>query len=80
MPKLKKPLPPRALDHLVKRYREGRISAEDFLELKHWVESDPDVPNGEWYKRFRTGMLAGHGEAASTFLSPGMALKGEEVK
>ena len=79
MPKLRKPLPPRASDHLVKRYLEGRISAEDFLELKHWVESDPEVPNGDWYKRFKTGTLAGHGEAASTILSLGMSVKGEEV-
>jgi hypothetical protein len=58
----------------------GLISAEDFLELKYWVESDPDVPNGERYKRFKTGILAGCGETASTFLAPGMAVKGEEVK
>ena len=27
------------MDHLVKRYREGRISSSDFLELKHWLEA-----------------------------------------
>ena len=80
MPKIKKPPPKGILDHLVKRYREGRISSSDFLELKHWLESDPDVPDGKWYKRFKTGTLAGHGEEPSTFLAPGMAVEGDEVQ
>jgi hypothetical protein len=67
------------LDHLVKRFREGRISSSDFLELKHWLESDPDVPDGKWFKRFKGGILAGNGERPSTFLAPGMAVEGNEV-
>jgi len=62
----------------VERYRDGRIADTDFLELKHWLESDPEVPRGKWYKRFKTGTLAGTGELPSTFLSPGMAVEGEE--
>jgi hypothetical protein len=80
MPKIKKPPPLGILDHLVKRYREGRISNADFLELKHWMESDVEVPKGKWYKRFKTGTLAGNGERVSTFLAPGMAPQGEEVR
>lgn len=80
MPKIKKPPPPRILDHLIERYHGGRIAATDFLELKHWLESDPDVPRGRWFKRFKTGTLAGEGETPSTFLSPGMAVEGEEVQ
>lgn len=80
MPKIKKPPPKGILDHLVKRYREGRISSSDFLELKHWLESDPDVPNGKRYKRFKNGALAGNGEMPSTFLSPGMAVEGEDFQ
>jgi hypothetical protein len=60
--------PPRGiLDHLIKRYREGRISSSDFLELKHWLESDPDVPDGKWLKRFKTGTVAGHWRAPLNF-------------
>ena len=79
MPKIRNP-PPRLLDHLVKRWKDGRVSSEDFLELKHWLESDPEVPVGKWYKRFNSGILAGNGGLPSTFLSPGMAVEGEEVK
>ena len=80
MPRIKLPPPQGSLAHLVERYREGRISNSDFLELKHWLESDPEVPRGKWYKRFKSGVLAGNGERVSTFLSPGMAVEGDEVQ
>ena len=80
MPKVRKPPPPGILNHLIKRYRENRISSDDFLELKHWLESDPEVPSGKWFKRFKTGTLAGQGEMPSTFLAPGMAVDGDEVQ
>ena len=80
MPKIRKPPPPGILDHLIERFREGRISIEDFTELKHWLESDPDVPPGMWYKRFDKFTLAGEGALPKTFLTPGMALTGEEVQ
>lgn len=67
------------MKHLVDRFREGRIQETDFLELKHWLESDPEVPEGMWYKRFRRFTLAGEGEYVKTFLTPGMAAKGAEV-
>jgi len=80
MPRIRKPPPKGVLDHLIKRYREGRISDSDFLELKHWLDSDPAVPDGKWYKRFKTGTLAGNGEMPSTFLAPGMTVEGDEVE
>ena len=80
MPKIKLPPPKGSLDHLVKRFRDGRISSSDFLELKHWLESDPEVPEGKWFKRFKTGFLAGNGESVSTFLEPGMTVEGDEVQ
>jgi hypothetical protein len=44
------------------------------------LESEPDVPSGRWYKRFKSGTLAGRGEMPSTFLARGMAVEGEEVE
>jgi hypothetical protein len=78
--KIRKPPPKGILDHLIERFRAGRISSSDFLELKHWLESDPEVPEGKWYKRFKTGTLAGKGEQPSTFLAPGMAVDGKELE
>jgi hypothetical protein len=43
MPKIRKP-PPYFLKHLVDRFREGRISVDDFDALQDWLNSDPEVP------------------------------------
>jgi hypothetical protein len=50
-----------------------------FSKLKHWIESDPAVPDGKWFKRFKSGFLAGNGECVSTFLESGMAVEGDEA-
>jgi len=68
------------MDHLAQRYRQGRIAVSDFEELKHWLESDPEVPLGMWFKRFRRFTLVGEGALVKTFLADGMAAKGAEVK
>lgn len=67
------------MGHLVQRYRDGRISVSDFEELKEWLESEPEVPAGMWYKRFAKFTLAGESELPKTFLTPEMHPKGEEV-
>ena len=71
MPKIRKPPPGPIMDHLALRFREGRISIADFDELHDWLASDPDVPHGKWYKRFRRFTLAGEGDLPKTFLEPG---------
>ena len=80
MPKIRKPPPRGILDHLLDGYRKGRISIDDFTELKHWLESAPEVPPGMWFKRFKMFTLAGEGELPKTFLTPGMVPKGQEVE
>jgi hypothetical protein len=52
----------------------------DFEMLKHWLESDPDVPAGKWFKRFPKFILAGEGALPKTFLALGMAPFGQEVE
>jgi len=79
MAKIRRPPPRGILDHLLERFREGRVSVDDLTELKHWLESGPEVPDGLWFKRFRKFTLAGEGEFPKTFLSAGMHPKGEEV-
>jgi len=80
MPKVLRPPPPGILNHLLERYRDGRISSADFVELKHWLESDPEVPAGPWYKKFKSFTLAGDGELPKTFLTSRMVPKGTEVR
>src|ERR1022692_1664496 len=45
-------------------------------ELHDWLASDPDVPHGKWYKRFRRFTLAGEGDLPKTFLEPGHGQEG----
>jgi hypothetical protein len=67
------------MEHLVERFREGRIAVADFDALAEWLKSDPEVPHGEWYKRFRNFTLAGEGEVPKTFLTRDMIPHGVEV-
>jgi hypothetical protein len=67
MPKIKKPPPKGILDHLVKRYREGRISSSDFLELKHWLESDPTYQTANGTSASRTAPLRGMAKCLPPF-------------
>jgi hypothetical protein len=67
------------MNHLLERFRDGRIAIADFHELKHWLESDADVPEGLWFKRFTKFTLAGEGEMPKTFLSPSMIPRGKEI-
>jgi hypothetical protein len=46
---------------------------------KQRLESELEVPDGRWFKRFDKFTLAGEGELPKTFLTPGMAPTGQEV-
>ena len=43
-------LPPALRDHLFERLRERKITADDLYQLKAWRESEPEAPDGAWYK------------------------------
>ena len=58
------------MKHLVDRFREGRISVSDFDALQDWLNFNPEVLAGAWYKRFPKFFLAGEGEVPKTFLTP----------
>ena len=47
--------------------------------LAAWLDTEPDVPAGEWYKRFSGMTVCGQGELITTFLLPGHAPKGKRV-
>lgn len=81
MPKIQwRDLPPALRDHLFERLRERKISAEDLYRLKAWRESDPDAPEGPWYKDFGSFKICGEGRYPKTFLLRGQAAKGTEVE
>ena len=80
MPKIQwTDLPPALRDHLFERLREREISAEDLYQLKLWRESEPDAPEGEWYKDFGSFKICGHGQFPNTFLLRGQPAKGVKL-
>ena len=53
MPKVRRSRLPDALfQHLLTRARERQIPRSDIVAFAAWLDTDPDVPEGEWFKRF----------------------------
>ena len=53
MPKVRRQnLPPALFQHLLKRIQSRKIPATQLALLATWLDTEPDVPEGEWYKRF----------------------------
>jgi hypothetical protein len=69
LPKIRKPLPKEALEHLSLRQRQRYINMDDLLRLMDWVSRDPTVPDGDWFIDFGKFKLCGRGEVALTFLT-----------
>jgi hypothetical protein len=81
MPRIRRQnLPPRLLDHLLDRVDDRNISAAQLGLLANWMRADPEVPIGKWFKKFPGMTVCGEGELIKTFLQPGQAATGEELK
>ncbi|MGH7982783.1 MAG: hypothetical protein ACREFF_06510 [Candidatus Udaeobacter sp.] len=80
MPKIRRQdLPPALLNHLLDRITEREISFDQLGQFADWLVTEPDVPEGRWFKRFSEMIVCGEGELVKTFLRPGQAHAGEEV-
>jgi hypothetical protein len=80
MPKIRRRnLPPALLDHLLELMRSREISTGQLGELANWLDTEPEVPTGRWFKRFSGMTVCGEGELAKTFLRAGQAPTGTEV-
>ena len=72
-------LPPALRDRLFERLRERTITPEDLYKLKLWRESEPEAPEGEWYKDFGSFKICGAGKFPKTFLLSGQPAKGKRL-
>ena len=66
-------------DHLVERMHDRDISLDDLNRLRRWMESEPDVPEGPWYKDFGSFKLCGEGRYPKTFLLSGQTARGHKL-
>jgi hypothetical protein len=72
-------LPPALFHHLLERIQSRTIRATQLELLAAWLDTEPEVPEGEWYKRFSDMTVSGEGELIKTFLLPGQAPKGKRA-
>jgi hypothetical protein len=72
-------LPPALSSHLFDRLRDRKITVDDLYRLKLWRESEPDAPDGLWFKNFGTFKVCGEGKYPKTFLLAGQAARGTEL-
>ena len=56
-----------------------KISASQLGLLAKWLDGEPEVPEGPWYKEFSGMTVCGEGELVKTFLLPGQAAKGRRA-
>lgn len=80
MPRIRRHQFPRALyDHLLDRVQQRSITGAQLRLLLRWVDQEPQVPTGRWFKRFSGMIVCGEGELIKTFLLPSQTPTGEEV-
>ncbi|HUU13025.1 MAG TPA: hypothetical protein VM182_04865 [Terriglobia bacterium] len=81
MPKIRRQnIPPGLFHHLLDRIQIRKISSDQLVLLARWLDAEPEVPEGEWYKRFSGMIVCGEGELIKTFLLPGQHPKGQAVR
>jgi hypothetical protein len=80
MPRVRRQnFPPALFQHLLDRVQSRKIPASQLALLAKWLDGEPEVPDGLWYKRFSAMTVCGEGEWIKTFLLPGQAPKGQRV-
>lgn len=65
--------------HLEHRVRDREIPIGQLQLFSEWLNGEPEVPGGRWFKRFPGMVACGEGELVTTFLRIGQAPNGDEV-
>jgi hypothetical protein len=81
MPKvLRRNLPRPLYAHLLERVQQRQILGEQLTLMVEWLDTQPEVPLGKWFKRFPGVIVCGEGELVKTFLLPGQLAEGTELE
>ena len=72
-------LPARVRQHLIDRMRDRAITIADLNQLRLWIDSKPEVPEGDWYKDFGSFKICGRGPYPKTFLLRGQVGNGKPL-
>ena len=80
MPRVRRQnVPPALFQHLLDRIHGRQIPASQLEMLAKWLDGEPEVPEGPWFKGFSGMTVCGEGELIKTFLLPGQAAKGQRI-
>lgn len=80
MPRIQRhDLPPALFQHLLERIHSRDIPGDQLGLLADWLDNDPEVPKGHWFKTFPQMIVRGKGQRIKTFLKPGQIAHGQEV-
>ena len=72
---------PRAVyNHLLDRIQTRIVTGDQLVLFLAWLELEPEVPEGKWFKRFPGMTVCGEGELVKTFLTPEQAPIGEPME
>ncbi len=81
MPRVRrKDLPPALFRHLLERIQQRHVDARQLQLLARWLDTEPEVPEGPWYKRLSGMTVCGEGDLVKTFLTPVQTPKGTAVR
>ena len=77
MPQVRrKDLPPGLFRHLLERIQQRQIDARQLELLVRWLDTEPEVSEGPWYKRLSGMTVCGEGDLVKTLLAPGQNPRG----
>lgn len=81
MPKIQRGnIPPALLAHLLDRVIAREVTLVNLHQMQKWIETNPTVPEGDWYKRFGEFSICGEGPLVKTFLTARQVPVGTEVR
>ncbi len=72
-------IPRQLLRHLLKRIQERNIDAGALQPFVSRLDTNPEVPPGDWFKRFPGMIVCGRGTLVRTFLTPTRSPIGKEL-
>ena len=71
--------PPGVRQHLIDRMRDRLISISDRNQLREWIETNPEVPEGDWFKDFGSFTICGHGGFSKDVLAERASCQGAKA-
>jgi hypothetical protein len=72
-------IPPALFQHPLDRIQSRRIPASQPELLARWLDTEPEVPDGQWFKPFPGMTVCGEGDLIQTVLLPDQHPKGQRV-